>query len=177
VPIKIISSLAALNGGSEDDSLDDHVKTVQRGLNMTISQATGVTPSELLFGTKLRSVPEAILLSELQTDINRLSLPEIREKAKARLDSGQNKQKQRFDAQRAKASMYAVGTLVLVQITSTPSTGESKKLHPKFRGPYRVVAVLPNERYEVEDLRGKRKQKTVVAVDHIKPYYFERTVS
>jgi ribosomal protein L21E len=166
----IISSLAALNGGSEDDSWDDHVKTVQRGLNMTISQATGVTPSELLFGTKLRSVPEGILLSELQTDINRLSLPEIREKAKARLDSGQNKQKQRFDAKRAKAPMYAVGKLVLVQITSTPSTGESKKLHPKFRGPYRVVAVLPNERYEVEDLPGKRKQKTVVAVDHIKPW-------
>jgi hypothetical protein len=62
----------------KDDSW--HVKTVQRGLNMTISQASGVTPSELLFGTKLRSVPES-----------------IREKAKAGFDTEQSEQKQRFD--------------------------------------------------------------------------------
>jgi hypothetical protein len=59
----------------KDDSW--HVKTVQRGLNMTISQAkaSGVTPSELLFGTKLRFVPES-----------------IREKAKAGFDTEQSKQ-------------------------------------------------------------------------------------
>jgi hypothetical protein len=58
----------------KDDSW--HVKTVQRGLNMTISQASGVTPSELLFGTKLRSVPDS-----------------IREKAKAGFDTEQSEQK------------------------------------------------------------------------------------
>jgi hypothetical protein len=63
----------------KDDSW--HVKTVQRGLNMTISQASGVTPSELLFGTKLRSVPDS-----------------IREKAKAGFDTEQSEQKQRFDS-------------------------------------------------------------------------------
>jgi hypothetical protein len=68
----------------KDDSW--HVKTVQRGLHMTISQATGVTPSELLFGTKLRFVPES-----------------IREKAKAGFDTEQSEQKQRIDAERAKA--------------------------------------------------------------------------
>jgi hypothetical protein len=57
----------------KDDSW--HVKTVQRGLNMTISQASGVTPSELLFGTKLRSVPDS-----------------IREKAKAGFDTEQSEQ-------------------------------------------------------------------------------------
>lgn len=167
----ILGSLAALNGGMEDDAWDSHVKTVQRGLNSTINQSIKMTPSELLFGTRIRSVPEGIILGELQNDVNRLELSEVREKVKAQLDEAQVKQKERFDKKRGKALKYAVGTLVLLRITSIPSTGESKKLYPKFRGPFRVVAVLPNERYEVEDLRGKRrKQRTVVAVDHIKPW-------
>lgn len=166
----ILSSLAALNGGMEDETWDEHVKTVQRGMNTTINRAIGMTPSELLFGTKPRSIPESVLLSELQDDMDRLDLTEVRNKVKTRLDGEQRKQKEKFDSKRAKAVKYTAGTLVLVRITSIPSTGESKKLYPKFRGPYRIVAVLPNERYEVEDLRDKRKQRTVVAVDHIKPW-------
>jgi hypothetical protein len=48
----------------KDDSWQ--VKTVQRGLNMTISQATGVTPSELLFGI-LHTLIDCTFLDRRQT--------------------------------------------------------------------------------------------------------------
>lgn len=95
-------------------------------------------------------------------------MSKIRESVKARIDNDQLKQKEKFDLKRIKAPKYSIGTLVLIRITSLPVTGESKKLYPKFRGPYRITAVLPNDRYEVEDQRSNRKQRTVVAVDHIK---------
>ena len=60
-----------------------------------------------------------------------------------------------------------------VLITSYANTGESKKLLPKFKGPFRVVNVLYNDRYEIEDLReGQRKSniRMVVAADKIKKW-------
>ena len=59
----------------------------------------------------------------------------------------------------------------MVKITSDPATGSSRKLRPLFKGPFKVMAVLPNDRYAVEDLRDKgKKYNTVVAVDKIKSW-------
>lgn len=58
---------------------------------------------------------------------------------------------------------------MLVQITSDPATGSSKKLHPEFKGPFRISKVLINDHYEVEDLReGCRQNRTIVAADRDK---------
>lgn len=55
--------------------------------------------------------------------------------------------------------------------TSEPATGNSRKLMPKFKGPFRVHTVLPNDRYVVEDVReGARRKQTVAAADHVKPW-------
>ncbi|KAJ8976490.1 hypothetical protein NQ317_008465 [Molorchus minor] len=152
----ILASLSALNGGLDDDTWDIHVKTVQRGLNCTVNRAIGMTPSELLFGVKPRTLPESIILNELQDEINRIDLSSIRQEVKNRLDEDQCKAKLRFDSKRAKAKRYAVGELVLVRVTSIPATGESKKLNPRYKGPYKISAVLPNDRYEVVDMMGRR---------------------
>ncbi|KAJ8943056.1 hypothetical protein NQ317_007787 [Molorchus minor] len=82
----ILASLSALNGGLDDDTWDIHVKTVQRGLNCTVNRAIGMTPSELLFGVKPRTLPESIILNELQDEINRIDLSSIRQEVKNRLD-------------------------------------------------------------------------------------------
>lgn len=59
----------------------------------------------------------------------------------------------------------------MILITDNPSTGSSRKLMPKFKGPFRVNKVLFNDRYEVEDLReGLKARKTVVASDKMKPW-------
>lgn len=169
----ILASLAALNGDREDDNWDGHVKTVQRGLNSTVNKAIGTTPSEALFGTKLRNVSEAIILNEIQDELDYVDLRQLRETVKQKIDSDQLKQKERFNAKRCKPLAYNEGDLVMVRRTDFPSTGESRKLTPKYKGPFRIVHVLPNERYAVKNLTGQgrtRKGTTVVAVDKIKPW-------
>lgn len=87
------------------------------------------------------------------------------------IKNDQKRQKERYDRTRKEARQYGEGDLVLVLITSEPATGVSKKLLPKYKGPFRISKVLLNDRYEVEDLReGSRRIRTVVAVDRIKPW-------
>ena len=56
-------------------------------------------------------------------------------------------------------------------VSSNPAAiGQSKKLTAKKKGPFKIVAVLPNDHYEVEDLRGRQKskgQRSMVPVDSL----------
>ncbi|KAF2880767.1 hypothetical protein ILUMI_25395 [Ignelater luminosus] len=54
---------------------------------------------------------------------------------------------------RREADKYVEGDLVLMLIDSGPNIGTSKKILPKSKGSFRVVHVLFNDCYEVEDLR------------------------
>ncbi|XP_044590859.1 uncharacterized protein LOC123269316 [Cotesia glomerata] len=113
---------------------------------------------------------DSVLLGSIQSSLDALDLKEMREQAKAATEVEQEKQKARFDAKRSKPPQYAVGDIVVVA-TNPVATGQSNKLVAKSKGPFKVTAVLPNDRYEVQDLRElqkSRRQKTVVAVDRMK---------
>lgn len=72
----------------------------------------------------------------------------------------------------SKPRKYKLGELVSLE-KQQPSTGQSKKLTPKFQGPYRITKLLDNDRYVVEDTPITRKGKlysTVVSDDKIKPW-------
>lgn len=167
----ILSSLAAMNGGCEDDKWDVHVKAVQRGLNGTVHRVLGTTPAEVLFGCKPRSAAESILLNELQDELDRVDLCDLRQKVQTRVVADQTLQKKRFDAKRSKPVDYQVGDLITVAKTDLPATGESKKLLPKFKGPYRITAKLPNDRYAALKVSERyRKCPIVVCVDKMKPW-------
>lgn len=161
----ILSSLAAMTGGVEDDIGDTFVKTIQRGINGTIHRTLGTTPAQVLFGCQPKSVPEAIVLNELQDELNRSDLNTIRKEVQGRVAMDQAKQKKRFDLKRSKPVNHQAGDLVMVAKTDFPATGESKKLFPKFRGPYCIIAQLPNDRYE-----RYHKCPIVVSVDKMKPW-------
>ncbi|CAK9816329.1 hypothetical protein ANTPLA_LOCUS8958 [Anthophora plagiata] len=116
---------------------------------------------------------DAALVSAIQETLDQVSLEEIRGLAKDHTDEEQRKQKKSFDAKRFKPPKYQVGDIVMVEVKSAPATGDSRKLIAKAKGPFRVRATLPNDRYEVEDLREMRKapgQRTVVAVDQLTPW-------
>ena len=57
--------------------------------------------------------------------------------------------------------------------SSLPATGHSKKLMAKSKGPFKIIPVLPNDRYKVEDLRQLKKgrgHRSVVAVDSLQKW-------
>nr|CAI5828983.1 unnamed protein product [Callosobruchus analis] len=68
-----------------------------------------------------------------------------------------NRQKDdRFNAKRKPSTGFEIGDLVLTKIASIPSNSHSKKLVDSFKGPFKVIEVLPNDRYKVnEDIKIK----------------------
>jgi len=167
----IVQALATTMAGRDPRHWDTVVKQVQGALNTTHNKGINTTPMKALIGCETRSATEAPLLSQIKEAVHRLDLDELRIDVQAHIGQQQREQKERYDRTRRDATKYHEGDLVLVQITSDPATGSSKKLHPKFKGPFRVRKVLINDRYEVEDLReGCRRSRTVAAADRMKPW-------
>lgn len=167
----ITQALATTTAGRDSQDWDTAIKQVQSALNTTFNKGINTTPIKALIGCEMRSPAEAPLLSHTQDVTHRLDLDELRNSIEAHINQEQRAQKERYDKARRDATKYNKGDLVLVQITSDPATGSSKKLHPKFKGPFRIHQVLMNDRYEVEDLReGCRRSRTVAAADRMKPW-------
>ena len=57
---------------------------------------------------------------------------------------------------------------VVMVAASLAATGESRKPAAVAKGSFKVTTVLPNDRYEVQDLKKSPNRRTVVAVDAMK---------
>jgi len=168
----VLNSLAATCAGQPENRWDEYVKKVQSAINCTSNRTTRMSPTQLLLGYKSYSPADAKLLSGIQDVLDEVSLRELRRQAKAATDSEQAEQKKSFDLRRYKAPQYAVGDVVMMT-SIPPSTDESRKLAAKAKGPYRIVTVLPNDRYEVQDFRDLKKSlhsRSVVAVDSLRKW-------
>lgn len=172
----IVDALTAMNNGRPDNEWDTMIPKVQWGLNNTLNKATGKTPAEVLFGVVPTGASDGAMnsvVSEIHECGNR---EDLRLKVSERIVSEQSKQKVNFDKKRKLAHKYNVGDLVRVERdVNSAIPGQSKKLLPKCYGPYRVVRVLENDRYEVEDTpitkkNGKSSYKAIFAVDKIHPW-------
>lgn len=70
--------------------------------------------------------------------------------------------------------MYTEGDLVLIRVTCNVATGVSRELLPKWKDPFRVPAVLENDRYEVRDIEGATRSRVayrgVCGVENMRPW-------
>lgn len=165
----IVNALSTTSAGKDPKLWDTFVKPIQSALNTSFNKSINTTPMEALIGWKTTHAAEATLLNEIQSELHRLDIQEMRKSIAKHITQDQKKQKERYDRSRREAIKYNEGDLVMIRITSEPSTGGSKKLFPKYKGPFRVHKKLLNDRYEVEDLReGTRRLKLVVAADNMK---------
>lgn len=168
----ILDALRCVSVNDTDEtSWDKHVRTIQLGLNTSVNKTTGTTPYQLLMGITPNQPSDAKIINEIKQDVHRDDLKSLRDKVDKKITEAQRKEKLRFDKKRKCPKNFTNGELVMVKITSEPASGSSRKLRPIFKGPFRIKAVLPNDRYVVEDLRSKGKKiDTVIAVDKIKPW-------
>jgi hypothetical protein len=172
----ILDALSTKCHGQDDKSWDEYIPDIQIGINTTIHKTTGKSPSELLFGYRLKSRTENVLsevIDETLEIVRPENIEEVRREAGERIRIQQTKDKSQYDKKRTKNVSYSVGDLVRIK-REMPSDGRSKKLVVKFQGPYRISKVLPNDRYLVEDTpitrkKGKRYEN-IVAVDKIKSW-------
>ncbi|KAM7300338.1 hypothetical protein ISCGN_020902 [Ixodes scapularis] len=122
---------------------------------------------------QLRSGNSATLVdSALAHELNSTVL-KLREKAIENIRQDQEKQREHYNKKRVTAPVYKPGDMVLLE-REPVATGESRKLRPKYRGPYVVVEKLPHDRYRVQDLpetqRSQRFYDGIAAVDKMKRF-------
>ncbi|KAJ8937455.1 hypothetical protein NQ314_011844 [Rhamnusium bicolor] len=140
---------------------DQKLFDVQWSLNTTVHRVIKCTPFELVFrhrGIGLHDNPLTMEIRELNQ--NRVSLTDDNkiEKVADLLESNRAKQAEYYNKHRAQAVKFLLGDLVMVE-NRIPSTGDSRKLEPKYRGPYEVTRVLDNDRYIVEDILGEQQSE------------------
>ncbi|KAL4719650.1 hypothetical protein ACJJTC_003777 [Scirpophaga incertulas] len=102
------------------------------------------------------------------------SVQNIRDEIDSNIKITQKKQKARYDVGRAPAVVFSEGDLVKISRTNYYNKGNSSKLLSKFIGPFRIIKVLCNDRYQIANIPGfgknKRKFESVVASDRIRPW-------
>ncbi|XP_074034151.1 uncharacterized protein [Leptinotarsa decemlineata] len=126
-----------------------HVPRVQRVLNSAYQRSINTTPAEVLFGVKLRNKEDIKLKELLERDIIEMFNEErnaLRENARKQIEKVQEENRRTYNLRRKKAKNYKEGDLVAIKRTQF---GPGLKLAKKFLGPYEVLKVKPNERYDV----------------------------
>ncbi|KAL4713615.1 hypothetical protein ACJJTC_016698 [Scirpophaga incertulas] len=160
------------NVGQEEYNWDNSLGKIQWGINNTVNATTQKTASEALFGMKLRDVLSNKL--DIGTDRAPTSVQNIRDEIDSNIKITQKKQKARYDVGRAPAVVFSEGDLVKISRTNYYNKGNSSKLLSKFIGPFRIIKVLGNDRYQIANIPGfgknKRKFESVVASDRIRPW-------
>uniref|UniRef100_A0A6M2DT27 Peptidase A2 domain-containing protein n=1 Tax=Xenopsylla cheopis TaxID=163159 RepID=A0A6M2DT27_XENCH len=143
--------LAKLTDGIENwDKIQGEVEVAT---NNAMNKTTGESPSMLLFGVRQRRRVEDKIQNYLQQNHERADLLTTREQAAHRMENMQESSKAYYDKKRKKAAKYGVGDRIRIENVDT-TISVNKKLVPKFKGPYRVEAVLEHDRYVVSDLEG-----------------------
>ncbi|KAJ8950969.1 hypothetical protein NQ318_006353 [Aromia moschata] len=168
--------LSGLTSTTDDESRwDQGIGRIKFGINSTLCKSTGKTPHELMFGYCPRGINDSFLSSEVGNSEYSTTLSERREQAKQNIERDQVKQKKRYDSKRLVDIKYQVGQQVLMKRNIGINDGKSRKLLPKYAGPFIITAVLDKDRYVVEDLpgtnRSQKKYSGICAVDKLQPFH------
>lgn len=166
--------VASLEKVPEENKWDHHVNQVRWGLNNTLNRGIGMTPSELFLNYQPRNKVEAPLLNDIGGTTYNPDRDQVRKRAINVIKHRQQYMKKRYDLRRAPAKIFKCGDAVGVLKAATTNDGTSKKLLPRFAGPYEIKKVLSKDRYVVGDIKGcQRTQKPYTGVypsEKLKPW-------
>lgn len=152
------------------DDWDDHLPLIEFAINNSKQRSTGVSPFSLN-GAKQPRVPIDLHLKSKvpAADEYQVVMRTRISNAKKCLEAAQNRQKLDADKNRRDV-VYEVGQKVLLSTRNiqlkTPGT---KKLTPKFIGPYSVVATIGKAAVKL-DLPKESRLHPVFHVSLLKPY-------
>lgn len=127
---------------------------IEFAINNSVHSSTGETPSKLLFGVDQRGPEVDELTEHLSANINPFrDLPTLRKKADDAIKKSQAQNEIQYLKRSIPPYKYKTGDFVVIRNVDT-TIGTSKKLIPKYRGPYVVHKVLENDRYVIKDIEN-----------------------
>jgi hypothetical protein len=159
-------SLRALLVGSSKDDWDVLLPQIMRAFRASPHSLTGETANYLMLGREVR-LPDQLLHGASPSGWvprEKYALDLQNSLAEAH-DLVREKQIQIRDEDVSEPPLYKVGDLVLL-LNKRCRRGQSKKLQPRYVGPYKVVEVWPNHTYRVQ----KNTQSTVENEARLKLY-------
>ena len=150
---RVMSTLKNMLTASESSnkSWQDALPDVQLALNCTMSRVTKSSPLELLIGRVGRPL-ELMLAEDIEPVVD---VEQVRDAAVTNMEKDANYNKTRFDATKNRIVPFSAGDFVLLQNEERNQT----KLDPKYRGPFKIIEVLDNDRYTLRALNSKRTYK------------------
>ncbi|RLU19946.1 hypothetical protein DMN91_008505 [Ooceraea biroi] len=173
--VKIATGSPQANGQAK--RLNRTILPMLSKLSDKTSGSTGQTPSHLVFGLEQRG-PNIDNLRELISTVNppdTRDVQTLRNRAAETNAKLQRYQKKAFNTKHKAPRLYKPGELVMIRNYET-TPGVSKKLVPKFRGPYEIKKTLGNDRYVVCDPPGfQNTQKSYEGVweaKNIRPWLY-----
>lgn len=162
---------------------DNVVETVEYALNNSIHRTIKEYPSVMLFGIKQRGQAVDLLsenLIEGKQNPGQQNHEKVRGAAAANEKRLQSYNNNYVNRKRRTANQYNKGDYVMIKNFDS-TAGVSRKLIPKFKGPYKVSKVLRNDRYVLEDVEGFQQSRIpyvgVWAVANIRPWFGQRRIS
>ncbi|KAJ8910137.1 hypothetical protein NQ315_016106 [Exocentrus adspersus] len=153
---------------------DEQLPEILWGINHTKNASTRFSPPELLFSYQGGRVAD-LSTGDDTAAVGRKRVHANRRQADENLHKAASRMKARYDKRRKIATEHKVGDLVLWRQAATAlnEKGVNRKMANKYDGPYKVIKVLGNDRYQITSLqgvRGYKRFKAVVAVDALRKY-------
>lgn len=166
---QVIVSLLTKMSVESPENWYKNVGQVQRCINSTFQRSIKMSPFELLVGTKMKQATDVAIMEMLEQELAEVycdTREELRIQAKTAILAAQEEQKRQYGKKSKVARRYMVGDIVAIKKTQFETAA---KIKPKFIGPYRIVRVGCNDRYDVERLdAGEGPRKTSTCADHMK---------
>lgn len=138
------------------------ISKLQTTLNTTVQKTTGFTPIYLLTGINgsipdIKTLTQSIPLNDVPT-----TLENDRNLAHTRIQKQADYAKDLFDRSRNSNKVFNVGDLVF----HSSCDSHLAKLDKKFEGPFEIIQLLPNDRFELKNLATNRKR--IIAKDMLR---------
>ena len=172
---KTISTILSFYSSSEN--WDEFIKPLLFAYRTSIHPATGETPFFLVFGydplTPLNTCmdpasPDYLTENSEQLVDHAINQIFLWRKAQAELDKTQKAMADCYN-QSTRPTTMSVGSKVWVRNMAVP-VGQSKKLIPKYKGPFRIAKLTPTTPFFVP-LSEPSSKFHQVHLDHLKPYH------
>lgn len=141
----------------DPDSADWDLRSmeVQWGINNSKHRITGCTPSDVIYRYRADSRVD----DPLSREISKLNEDKGNTNGKINpteaLRKNREKELKKISQREKKPEKFQVGDLVLIK-WEAPATGQSRKLEPKYKGPYQIARELRYDRYVVTDVTGEQ---------------------
>lgn len=128
---------------------------VEYAINNSVHSTTGTTPSKLLFGVDQRGneIDKLTEILDSRQEPCPRDLEALREKANILIKQSQSRNEAQYVKRSFLPHKYKVGDFIVIRNVDT-TIGTSKKLIPKYRGPYVVHKILEHDRYVVKDIEN-----------------------